>query len=250
MGLFLEEKVEEAIRLLKLHEPPEGYYLAFSGGKDSTVIYDLAKRAGVKFQAYYNITTVDPPELLEHIKTYYPDTIWERPQYNMLQLIKKNGLLPTRFMRYCCRYLKESHGNGRFVVDGVRRQESVNRSYREKLDYDPAKEKKILHVIVDWTEHDVWEYIKLNNLPYCKLYDEGYKRIGCIACPFKSGNERRKDFERYPYLLKAYKRVLEKVFHKTLAKHFKNVDEYIEWWLSDLSISEWKNKFIVLRIRS
>ena len=53
------DKVDLAIRRIKLHEPPEGYYVAFSGGKDSCVILDLVKRAGVKFSAHLNITTVD-----------------------------------------------------------------------------------------------------------------------------------------------------------------------------------------------
>ncbi len=55
------DKVNLAIRRIKLHEPIEGYYVAFSGGKDSCVILDLVKRAGVKFDAHLNITTVDPP---------------------------------------------------------------------------------------------------------------------------------------------------------------------------------------------
>lgn len=45
-------------KAIEMH--PEGYYLCFSGGKDSQVIYELAKQAKVKFQAYYNVTTVDP----------------------------------------------------------------------------------------------------------------------------------------------------------------------------------------------
>ena len=58
------DKVADAINLLREHEPKDGYYLCFSGGKDSVVIYDLAVRAGVKFDAHHNITTVEPPEIL------------------------------------------------------------------------------------------------------------------------------------------------------------------------------------------
>lgn len=56
------DKVQKAIDRLRMFEPPEGYYLAFSGGKDSQTIYHLTKMAGVKFDAHYNHTTVDPPE--------------------------------------------------------------------------------------------------------------------------------------------------------------------------------------------
>ena len=57
------DRVAEAIKRLKTFEPPEGYFLAFSGGKDSQAVYHLAKMAGVKFDAHYSLTTVDPPRL-------------------------------------------------------------------------------------------------------------------------------------------------------------------------------------------
>lgn len=70
----IEKKIENAITLLKMFEEKaiemnsEGYYLCFSGGKDSQVTYELAKQAKVKFRAYYNVTTVDPPELVYFIR--------------------------------------------------------------------------------------------------------------------------------------------------------------------------------------
>ena len=105
-------KVEMAIARLKLHEPKEGYYVAFSGGKDSCVVLDLCARAGVKYDAHYNLTTVDPPELIYFIKKYHPD-IWEtrtKPEKSMWQLIVEHRLPPTQIMRYCCKELKEGGG--------------------------------------------------------------------------------------------------------------------------------------------
>ena len=57
------DRVAVAIDRLRYFEPPEGYYLAFSGGKDSQTIYHLSKEAGVKFDAHFNLTTVDPPRI-------------------------------------------------------------------------------------------------------------------------------------------------------------------------------------------
>lgn len=67
------DKVQTAIDRLRAFEPQEGYFLAFSGGKDSQCIYHLAKMAGVKFDAHYQVTSVDPPELVQFIKAQYPD---------------------------------------------------------------------------------------------------------------------------------------------------------------------------------
>ena len=63
-----KDKVQIAMERLRAFEPNEGYYVAFSGGKDSQVIYHLCKEAGVKMDAHYSLTTVDPPE-------FYPPTI-------------------------------------------------------------------------------------------------------------------------------------------------------------------------------
>ena len=57
----LVDKVQIAIQRLKNFEPPDGYFVAFSGGKDSQCIYHLCEMAGVKFDAYYSVTSVDPP---------------------------------------------------------------------------------------------------------------------------------------------------------------------------------------------
>ena len=102
------DKVDLAIRRIKLHEPPEGYYVAFSGGKDSCVILDLVKRAGVKFDAHINLTTVDPPEVIRFVRQQYPEVTIEKPKMSMKKLIEKKGILPTRLARYCCAEYKRT----------------------------------------------------------------------------------------------------------------------------------------------
>ncbi len=90
---------ELAIERLKTFEPPEGYYLAFSGGKDSIVLMDLARRSGVRFDAHHHLTGIDPPELVRFVRDVYPDVPRERAGVTMWQLIAKEGYPPTRRAR-------------------------------------------------------------------------------------------------------------------------------------------------------
>ena len=93
------DKVKVAIDRIKTFEPAEGYYVAFSGGKDSVVILDLVKRAGVKFDAHYNITGIDPPELYYFIRDQHPEVERHRPEMTMWSLIVKKMMPPTRLIR-------------------------------------------------------------------------------------------------------------------------------------------------------
>ncbi len=199
------DKVQAAVDRLKAFEPEGGYYVAFSGGKDSQCIYHLCQRAGVKFDAHYRVTSVDPPELVRFIKECYSDVEIEFPRddngnvITMWSLIPQKKMPPTRTVRYCCEVLKESGGNGRVTVTGVRWAESrrrkenqgmvtvlgksgkaavmehsldfyINRSGGVVLNYDDAATRRVVeqcfrtskvvvNPIVDWEDEDVWEYL-------------------------------------------------------------------------------------------
>lgn len=160
------DKLQKAIDRLKTFEPQEGYFLAFSGGKDSQCVYHLAQMAGVKFEAHYSVTTVDPPELVRFIKKEYPDVIFDRhygkdgKPMSMYRLISEMTTPPTRQSRYCCRVLKEDQGTGRVIVTGVRWAESAKR--------------KNLHGVCDIkTQSKRFIDKALTNVPMSKLNEKG-----------------------------------------------------------------------------
>lgn len=257
----VRDKVKTSIERLQAFEPPEGYYLAFSGGKDSQCIYHLAKEAGVKFDAHYNKTTVDPPELVHFIRDYYPDVIVDRPPKTMWQLVEKKGL-PLRTKRWCCEVLKEHGGEDRICVTGVRWAESSRRKNtrgiaevigkqeaqvmllndneedRQMFENCQLKGKRVINPIIDWTDEDVWEYIRSRNIEYCKLYDEGFKRLGCIGCPMANMN-RIHAFERYPKFKQAYIRAISRFLPSYIERkkakgkepQFTTAEEMFDWWI-------------------
>jgi phosphoadenosine phosphosulfate reductase len=233
------DKVKTAIARLRLHEPPEGYYVAFSGGKDSCVVLDLVRKAGVKFDVHYHVTTVDPPELVQFIKKYYPEAWGGRthPAKTMWELIPLKRMPPTRLSRYCCQYLKEGNGNDRFVVTGIRHQESSKRAKRKITEKcHQHNQKRFIHPIIEWSEDEVWEYIYSNDIPYCKLYDEGFKRLGCIMCPYGGTKHQLVEAERWPKYRALYIKAFENMLKVREEKGLKtdtwtDGESVMRWWL-------------------
>lgn len=283
------DKVEKAIQRLKLYEPPEGYYLCFSGGKDSVVIKALADMAGVKYDAHYNVTSVDPPELVRFIKREYPEVEFEYhydkngKRITMWSLIASKQMPPTRLARYCCAYLKESGGGGRLKITGVRWAESTRRknshgevtimrgSAKEiaeqeytdiaykvtpqggiALPLDNRGNAKMVETcyrtrqttvnpIIDWTDAEVWEFIHEYNVPYCELYDQGYKRLGCIGCPMADNKAELEAYPKYKALyLKAFERMLESNRQKGIVSKAKwdTAEDVMEWWINNGKIQD------------
>jgi len=246
----LDKKITAAIELLRMYEPTalrmhdDGYYLAYSGGKDSGVILKLAELAGVKFTPHYNVTTLDPPELVRFIKRVHPEVIFNRPKMHMLNYMVNhcNGL-PTRLGRWCCEVYKEQGGKGMAKIIGVRAAESARRKGLWKPVLAQRGGGRMFCPIIYWTDADVWEFHRLYDLPYCSLYDEGFKRLGCIGCPMAGSKQIRADFARWPGYERLFKRKTKEFFEKwrdvpTRAgkpryfAYHKNWEGYWEWWLS------------------
>jgi len=237
-GRTMDDVAIERIRHFEpeaLEMSPDGYWLAFSGGKDSVVILDLAKRAGVKFTAHQNLCGgVDPPELVWFTRRNHPEVALHRAEKTMWRIVQEQGCPPRRNARFCCKELKERGGSGWLVLTGVRWAESARRAKRQMTEACFRDGNKwFLHPIIDWSTADVWQYIRERGLAYCSLYDEGFKRLGCVLCPMTRDVERQ--IARWPRIAALWKRAIVGTFRPghvgRSGKAFKSAEDYWRWWL-------------------
>jgi phosphoadenosine phosphosulfate reductase len=241
----LPDLIDRAIALLRDHEPPEGYYLAFSGGKDSCVIKELAKLSGARFESHYHNTTIDPPELVKFIKQHHADVVWDNPPENMLHAISTRTITaPTRKARWCCEDWKERNTRGSTVIIGVRAAESPRRARAWSEVAKGRFNDDVICPIVYWSSQDVWRFIKERGLPYCSLYDEGFKRLGCVGCPVASVKSRLEQFQRWPRYYELWRRAVMSNWEKTkdvprkdgkerFAAKFQTAEEFWEAYLHE-----------------
>lgn len=217
----LDDKIARSIGLLRMYasvaERTTGkpIWLAFSGGKDSCVIKQLAVEAGIPFEAWYNQTTIDPPELVRFIREHHADVLWNKPKMPLLRMLSEQPKgPPTSLMRWCCERYKEGGGKGRLRVIGVRVSESARRKAIWKEFIPVSGGGGMLAPICYWTDEDVWSFIRSRNLPYCSLYDDGFKRLGCVGCPLAGKKGQDREFARWPGYEAAWKRAVFRFWDK------------------------------------
>lgn len=270
----LSEKIEESISLIKKGEQlalslnPDGYFVGFSGGKDSQVLLDLVRQSGVKYKAYYSVTTNDPPDNVYFIRQHYPDVIFLQNHVNLYRHIAQKGA-PTIFHRWCCKIFKEGAGAGYVVLTGVRREESKKRKKYPTIDVRSnrkehanrtapytiegfiqaqhqcikGQDKIMIYPIAEWTSTDIWVYIAKKHLPVNPCY-ENTGRVGCMFCPYSSPEQIEFYEHKYPKFYQLFIFNLETYLKKRGGDDYLcSVQEYYDWWKSGKTLKEFlKNK--------
>lgn len=263
-------------RLRQAAELSEFYYhqpltIAYSGGKDSEVCLELAKRAGISFRVRHSLTTADAPETVRHVRRKFRElelmgidcevqfSRYKGKSVSMWSLIPQKLMPPTRTVRYCCQIFKEGSAPHQMVVIGIRSGESLGRSgsgvaetpgptkaKRKVFDFDNGDERIIapcqmkakikIHPIVDWSNADVWTFLRDCGAEVNPVYQMGFSRCGCVGCPMSSKG-RYLEFHTWPSYERLYRSAFERMLQARKAagksSKWKNSDEVMRWWMDD-----------------
>lgn len=221
----LDRKIEFAINLLKSIPTDDGpIEVCYSGGKDSDVILELAKMAGINYRAIYKNTTIDPRGTIQHVREMGVEVV--QPKENFLNIVRRKGM-PSRFSRFCCEILKEYPILPRAIV-GIRRSESAKRAklYKEpeqcRVYSNKAKVRQYMPIL-EWSNEDVKEFIEERKIKCAPVYydkDGNFnvnRRLGCVGCPLASRKNRRADYLENPKMLLAQVKAMQDYYDKKVA---------------------------------
>lgn len=209
----METQAIDFIRSIsKLREP---LWLAYSGGKDSEVLYHLCKKAGVEFVGFYNNTTIDPPGTIKWVQQH-ENVLIMQPRRSFFTLIEHRGF-PSRIHRFCCEKLKERYTASAFM-SGIRASESKRRreKYKEPevcWTYKHGQKSRVYLPILQWEDRHIAEYVKEENIQCHPLYYDSNgtfcvnRRLGCIGCPLQY-DRGFKEFKQYPRMVRAWCRAM------------------------------------------
>jgi len=133
--------------------------------------YDLIERTNNKYK--------------KNIKVYFPKTQEVERLVNEKGMFSFYNSIDER--KECC-YIRKIEPLKRALkgldiwITGLRREQSVTRDEMQLIEWDEGNGLLKINPLIDWSEDEVWTYIKQNNVPYSKLHDKGYPSIGCEPC--------------------------------------------------------------------
>ena len=169
---------------------------ASSLAAEDMVLTDLILKAGLPIGIFSLETGRLHPEtlaVLDQVKaTYNYDIALYKPQPEAVDAyVAQNGLNAfydsVEMRRECCRIRKveplgRALAGNKAWVTGQRRSQSSTRAELDIQEDDAAHGMIKFNPLADWSEQDVWDYIRANNVPYNALHDQGFPSIGCAPC--------------------------------------------------------------------
>lgn len=189
-----------------LNDDLNAAFVSFSGGKDSTVVSDLVRKAtgNPSIIHIFGNTTLEFPQTYEYVERFRatnrrtPMLRAENKEQDFFNLCETFGP-PSRTLRWCCTIFKtgfigekiKKTFSGRKTVltfYGIRRNESASRNmYERSSQGKKITQQLVASPIIDWMDYDIWLYLLTTGIDFNEAYRLGYTRVGCWCCPNNSG---------------------------------------------------------------
>lgn len=252
-AMHLNKITFEAIDYIKQktkYKSNDEMFVSFSGGKDSTVVSDLVRKAlGNDIIHIYGDTSIEYPYTYQYIDEFKkinkntPFLVAKNKEQDFYSLCKVIGP-PARMLRWCCTVFKtgaitkkieSTFGDSKKIIvfQGIRRNESESRkNYERSSESSKIKKQIAIMPIIDWLDADVWLYILSNNLKFNKAYELGFSRVGCWCCP---NNSQWSGFLSSIYMNDEYKKFTDILYDFAKKTGKTNIKEYVE-------AGEWKKR--------
>ena len=239
---LLEKLVQDTIKkiyntYMEYRNKVDVFYVAFSGGKDSVVAFDLVQRAlpHNQMKVLFGDTGMEFPDTYRVM-----DLIKEKCEELGIEYLRASSKLnteqtwrlfgpPAVTNRWCCSVhktspqimlLQEQTGNQGFTgmaFTGIRGDESVSRSEYDDVNYGSKHRGQYsCHPILEWNSAELFDYIYQENLILNEAYKKGNTRAGCLVCPMSSGKHEYLKAQCYPAEVD---RLVEKI-KSTTGKNF------------------------------
>ena len=197
--MSLEAKIAAAAVLLeRVQNEFSPATLASSLGAEDMVLTDLIAKHAPGISIFSLDTGRLNPEtydLLAKVQETYGSKVAIKvfyPQPDALQqYVEANGINAfynsVDLRKACCGIrkvepLKRALAGNKAWITGMRRQQAVTRADMPVEEYDADHGLTKFNPLADWTEKEVWEYIRSNGIPYNALHDKHYPSIGCAPC--------------------------------------------------------------------
>lgn len=221
---LLEKLVQDTIKkiyntYMEYRSKVDVFYVAFSGGKDSVVAFDLVQRAlpHNQMKVLFGDTGMEFPDTYRVM-----DLIKEKCEELGIEYLRASSKLnteqtwrlfgpPAVTNRWCCSVhktspqimlLQEQTGNQGFTgmaFTGIRGDESVSRSEYDDVNYGSKHRGQYsCHPILEWNSAELFDYIYQENLILNEAYKKGNTRAGCLVCPMSSGKHEYLKAQCYP----------------------------------------------------
>lgn len=192
-GKILKDKEIEAEKIILDNiEKAKNPYVIFDGRVESLIVLNLLRHINdgkILIPVLFIDTSAEFKDIYQYIEKM-------RKLWGFRLIKEKNEAVPKTFSfgvekEKCCNILKTE------TLKIAIKKYKIDRLFayddeKIKIDIESLAKDIIVYPLKYFSNKDVWDYIQKYNIPYCSLYDKGYKNITCIPCcadPLKSYNE-------------------------------------------------------------